>query len=76
MAVWLQFLVSLAALVVLAPLVAWLAHRFGSKAKGGLMLASVLLGFGAVLDQPAKHAIEATETVKGSPENDEPPLVD
>jgi hypothetical protein len=38
------------------------------------MLASVLLGFGAVLDQPAKHVIEAAEPPKGSPENDEPPL--
>lgn len=74
MAIWLQYLIALVALVVLAPLVAWLAHRFGSKAKGGLMLASVLLGLGAVMDQPAKHAIEAAEPVKGSPENDEPPL--
>lgn len=74
MAVWLQYLIAFAALVVLAPLVAWLAHRFGSKAKGGLMLASVLLGFGAVMDPPSKHAIEAAEPVKGSPENDEPPL--
>jgi len=74
MAVWIQYLIAFAALLVLAPLIAWLATRLGSKAKGGLMLASVLLGFGAVLDQPAKHAIEATEVVKGSPENDEPPL--
>jgi hypothetical protein len=74
MAVWVQFLVAFGALLVLAPLIAWLAHWLGSRAKGGLMLASVLLGFGAVLDQPAKHAIEATETAKGAPENDEPPL--
>lgn len=74
MAVWLQYLIALAALVVLAPLVAWLAHRFGAKARGGLMLASVLLGFGAVVDPPSKHAIEAAEPAKGSPENDEPPL--
>jgi hypothetical protein len=73
MAGWLQFLIALVALLVLAPLIGWLAHRLGSRAKGGLMLASVLLGFGAVLDQPAKHAIEAAEPVKGSPENDEPP---
>jgi hypothetical protein len=76
MASWLQFLLSAAAFLVAAPLVAWLAHRFGSRAKGGVMLASVLLGFGAVLDQPSKRAIEATQPVKGSPENDEPPLTD
>ncbi|MET3666289.1 hypothetical protein [Caulobacter sp. 1776] len=74
MAAWIQTLIALAALLVLAPLVAWLAVRFGARAKGGLMLASVLLGFGAVLDPPSKHAIEAAEPVKGSPENDEPPL--
>jgi len=76
MAVWIQYLIAFAALVVLAPLVAWLAHRFGGRAKGGLMLASVLLGFGAVADPPSKHMIEAAEPVKGSPENDEPPLED
>ena len=74
MSAWIQSLIAFAALLLLAPLIAWAAKRLGSKAKGGLMLASVLLGFGAVLDQPAKHAIEAAEPVKGSPENDEPPL--
>lgn len=72
MAVWLQYLIAFAALLVVAPLVAWAAKSFGSKARGGMMLASVLLGFGAVVDPPAKHAIEAAEPVKGSPENDEP----
>jgi hypothetical protein len=74
MAPWIQYLLALAALLVLAPLLAGAGRRLGSKAKSGLMLASVLLGFGAVLDQPAKQAIEATEPAKGSPETDEPPL--
>lgn len=74
MAVWVQYLLAVVVFLALAPLVAWLARGLGAKAKGGLMLASVLLGFGAVMDPPAKHAIEAAEPVKGSPENDEPPL--
>jgi galactitol-specific phosphotransferase system IIC component len=74
MAAWLQYLIALGALLVLAPLLAWIGVRFGSRAKGGLMMACVLLGIGAVLDQPAKHAIEATDPAKGSPENGEPPL--
>ncbi|MFT4254320.1 MAG: hypothetical protein QM608_17785 [Caulobacter sp.] len=74
MAAWLQYLLVFAALLVLAPLVAWLARRAGSRAKGGLMLASVLLGFGEVLDPPSRHAVESVEPAKGSPENDEPPL--
>jgi hypothetical protein len=70
----LQYLIALAALLVLAPMFAWVAKRFGSKAKGGLMLACVMLGLGDVLDQPAKHATEATESEKAPSENGEPPL--
>lgn len=75
MAVWLQYLLAFAALLALAPLIAWLARRFGARAKGGLALASVLLGLGAVVDPPSKQAIEAVEPAKGPAENDEPPLV-
>ena len=74
MPLWTQYLLAFAALAVLAPLVFWAGRRLGSRTKGGLILASLMLGFGDVLDQPAKQAIEATETEKGSPENDEPPL--
>jgi Kef-type K+ transport system membrane component KefB len=73
MAPWAQYLIALVALIVLTPLVAVLAKRFGAKAKGGVMLAGILLGVGNVADQPAKHAMEATEKQKGSPENGDPP---
>jgi hypothetical protein len=74
MAAWMQYLIAFAALLALAPLLAWIGVRFGSQPKGGLMLACVLLGIGDVMDQPAKHAAEATDPAKGSPENGEPPL--
>ena len=74
MPVWLQYLIAFVALLVLAPLVAWGARKGGAKARGGFMMASILLGFGEVLDPPSKHAIEATEEEKGSPETGEPPL--
>jgi hypothetical protein len=74
MSVWLQYLIALLTLLVLAPLCAWIGVRFGSRAKGGLALACVLLGLGHVMDQPAKHAVEATDPAKGSPESGEPPL--
>lgn len=74
MSPWTQWLIALGVLVVLAPLLARMGRGLGKSAKGGLMLASVLLGIGEVVDQPAKHATEETELAKGSPENDEPPL--
>lgn len=74
MTIWMQYLIAFLVLLALAPLVAWLARRLGSRTRGGLMLASVLLGLGAVVDPPSKQAIEAVEPPKGSPENDEPPL--
>jgi hypothetical protein len=74
MAVWVQYLIAFGVLLALAPVFAWLGVRFGSRAKGGVMLACVILGFGEVLDQPARHAIQATEPDKNGPENGEPPL--
>jgi hypothetical protein len=74
MPTWLGYLVAFAALVVLAPLLAWLGHRHGRSVKGGIALASILLGFGVPLDPPAKHLIEAKESqIKGGDENGEPP---
>ena len=62
----------LIAIVPLATLAAMFGRRFGSKAKGGVLLAAILLGFGAVVDPPQKHVVEAAEPPKSSPENDEP----
>jgi hypothetical protein len=72
MALWLQYLIAAIALLVLAPLIAWLGRRLGSRAKGGLMLASIMLGFGEVLDPPSKRSTKAAESVKGPAETDEP----
>lgn len=55
---WLQILIALGALVVLAPLVAWFGLHHGRKVKGALALAA-FLGFAVVYDQPSKHRIEA-----------------
>ena len=73
MPVWAQILIVLVVLAVLAPLVARFAKGAGRRARGGLMMASVLLGFGEVLDPPSKHIIEANEAEeKAQPGNDEP----
>ncbi|HEY2750394.1 hypothetical protein [Phenylobacterium sp.] len=56
MSAWLGYLPALGALVVLAPLMAWLGHRHGRSIKGGLALASILLGFGVPFDPPANEA--------------------
>lgn len=62
------------ALLILLPTAAVFGKHFGTKVKGGLLLGAILLGFGAVVDPPQKHAIEAAEPRKETPENDEPPL--
>jgi len=66
---WLGYLLALAALLVLAPLLGWLGHKHGRSVKGGVALASIMLGFGVPMDPPAKHLIEAT--VKRLNEEDE-----
>jgi len=72
---WQQYLIAAAVFLVVAPLIALGAKRFGRGAKGGLMLASILFGFGAVMDPPSRHVVEANEKAKkASPENGEPPL--
>ncbi|HEX4709159.1 hypothetical protein [Phenylobacterium sp.] len=71
---WLGYLLAFAALIVLAPLLGWLGHRHGRSIRGGVALASIMLGFGVPLDPPTKHLIEAKEArVKGEDETGGPP---
>ncbi len=68
MPVWLEYLAALAALVVAFPIAAWIAQRLGRSAKGGLVLASFMLGLGEAADPPSQRMIEA-----GAPEEREAP---
>jgi hypothetical protein len=70
----LGYVLAFVALLILAPLLGWLGHRHGRSIKGGVALASIMLGFGVPLDPPTKHLIEAKEArVKGDDESGEPP---
>ena len=73
MAIWLQQLLALVALVVIAPLVAWIATRHGRRIRGNLIMASILLGFGHAVDPPPGEKVEAAEPGKGGPQPGEPP---
>ncbi len=73
MAVWLKELIAVLALIVLAPLVAWIGLRHGRKIRGNLVLASILLGFGHAVDPPPHQKVEAAEPGKGGPQPGEPP---
>ena len=66
MPAWTGYLIAVAALILIAPLARQLGRQLGKSPgkarrglKGNLALASLLLGFGAVLDPPQRHAIEA-----------------
>ena len=59
---WSAVLIALAAVVMLAPLLAWAGKGQGRKIKGGLAIA--LLGFGAIFDPPRRLLGEAHEQVK------------
>jgi hypothetical protein len=77
MPTWFGYLLALAALLVLAPLIGWLGHKHGRSVNGGIALASIMLGFGVPLDPPTKHLVEAKESrAKGDNENGEPPDLD
>jgi len=74
MPAWLGYLLALAALIVIAPLVGWLGRRHGRSVKGGVAMASLMLGMGAMFDPPVKAATEAEEAmVKGDKGSGDPP---
>ena len=58
---WIQTLLAVAALLVVAPLIGWLGHRHGRSIKGTAGLALIMLGFGQFFDPPARHVIDAVE---------------
>jgi hypothetical protein len=76
MAEWLQYLLAGLALLVIAPLIAWLAKRHAKGARGNLALAAILLGIGEPIDPPSKHKVESAEPGKDNRAPGEPPLED
>ncbi len=73
MAIWLQQLLAMVSLIVIAPLVAWIATRHGRRIRGSLIMASILLGIGHAVDPPQVQKVEASEPGKGGPQPGEPP---
>ena len=73
MAGQLEALIAVLALLVLAPVFAWIGQRHGRRIRGNLVLASILLGFGHPLDPPPTQKVEAAEPGKGGPQPGEPP---
>jgi hypothetical protein len=76
MAEWMQFAIGGLALAILAPTAALVGKRYGRKVKGGLVLASILLGIGHPIDPPPRARIEDAEPSKGERPKGEPPLKD
>jgi hypothetical protein len=71
---WLQYLIAGVALLVIAPLVGWLAKRWTRGARGNLALAAILFGFGQPIDPPSKYKVESAEPGKDQSGPGEPPL--
>jgi hypothetical protein len=76
MAEWLQYLIAGVALLVIAPLVAWLARRYAKGAKGNLALAAIRMGIGEPIDPPSSRKVESAEPGKDNHAPGEPPLED
>jgi hypothetical protein len=73
---WPPYVIAGVAFLVLAPLAAFVGKRYGRSIKGGVVMGSILLGFGHVLDPPGKQAIEAAREdpgKKGPPAPGDPP---
>ncbi len=73
---WLQDLIALGVLIVIAPLIAWAARRHGRSIRGNLMMASILLGFGHAVDPPPEQKVESAQPGKDGPQPGEPPELD
>ncbi len=76
MALWLKDLIAAGAVLVLAPLFAWIGLRHGRRIRGSIVLASILLGFGHAMDPPPQEKVEAAEPGKGGPQPGDPPEPD
>jgi hypothetical protein len=56
---WIAVFLLVACLVAAIPLAALAGKGAGTRMRGNLQLAAILLGFGEPLDPPSKHLAEA-----------------
>jgi hypothetical protein len=74
MSPWILALVAGVALIAGIPFAALAGKGVGTKVRGNLQLAAILLGFGEPLDPPSKHLVEAGERDENeAPSPGEPP---
>lgn len=76
MPTWLEYLIAVGALLVIAPLIALAGKRHGRRLRGSLMMASILLGFGHALDPPPHEKVEASEPGKDLRNPGDPPTLE
>lgn len=76
MPAWLQYLIAIGVLVILAPLIALVGKRHGRRLRGGLGLAILMLGFGHAMDPPPHEKVEASEPGKDARNPGDPPVLD
>jgi hypothetical protein len=73
MPAWLQILLAILALLILAPLAAWIGKR-ARGLKGNLALGAILLGIGEPIDPPPPPKVESADPGKDVRAPGEPPL--